>query len=89
MPPPPRPTVVQVPVPRHDINISLQDILTPLIQLSRQPHVAEAVASAPDVQPHLVQLGELARQLRDVVQRINEINPNLLAPTPQRRPPNT
>lgn len=81
------PKVIQVPVKRHDVNLSLQDILAPLIQFANQSRVAQAVAAAPEVQQHAQQLGDLARQLHDLVGRLNDIDPKLLAPGPQTNTP--
>ena len=96
------PKIVQVPVKRYDVNLTLEDILTPLTQLSAhraQQRAAsvqssEAVQSAEAVQSsemdqHLQQLSDLARQLKDVISRINEADPTVLAPTTQGQPPGT
>jgi hypothetical protein len=61
------------------VSLSLQDILTPLLQFSSQPHVAQAAAANPELQQHTTQLTDLARQLRDIVDRLNAIDPSLLA----------
>jgi hypothetical protein len=86
------PNVIQVPVKRYDISISLHDILTPLTQFAAQAHVVQAGSVNPEVQQSAVQLGQLVSQLRDVVSRLNAIDPSLLAPPapqPQTAPPTT
>jgi hypothetical protein len=83
------PRVTLVPVKRYDINLSLHDILTPLIQFSTQPHVVQAATATPEVQQHALELGDLARQLRDVVGRLNAIDPGLLSPGSPAGPPDT
>jgi hypothetical protein len=90
MPPSDAPNIVMVPVKRYDINLTLHDILTPLTQMSAS--LAQAVPGpvpGSDIHQHVQQLSDLARQLRDVVDRINAADPRLLAPTPQTQPPNT
>jgi hypothetical protein len=74
------PEVLKVPVRRYDVNIALHDILTPLTQFASQAHVVQAGVATPEVQQHAIELAQLASQLRDVVGRLNAINPNLLAP---------
>jgi hypothetical protein len=90
------PKIVQVPVKRYDVNLTLEDILTPLTQLSahRAQQRAASVQSSEAVQSsemdqHLQQLSDLARQLKDVISRINEADPTVLAPTTQGQPPGT
>jgi hypothetical protein len=77
------PKVIQVPVKRYDINLTLDDILTPLTQMSARLSAQAKAAYAPgsDVHQHVQQLSELARQLKDVIDRINKADPSLLAPT--------
>ncbi|HEX3398694.1 MAG TPA: hypothetical protein VHT74_00065 [Acetobacteraceae bacterium] len=84
MPPPDAPKVVMVPVKRYDINLTLHDILTPLTQMAQ---AGQAPSAGPDVQQHVQQLSDLAGQLRDVVNRLNKVDPSLLAPTPRKDPP--
>src|ERR1700730_16694956 len=100
------PKIVQVPVKRYDVNLTLDDFLTPLIQLSDR-RAQERAASAPsatsaeravsaqsatsaqssEIDQHVQQLSDLARQLKDVISRINQADPTVLAPTPpQQRP---
>jgi hypothetical protein len=88
------PKIVQVPVKRYDVNLTLEDILTPLTQLSahRAQQRAASVQSSEAVQSsemdqHLQQLSDLARQLKDVISRINEADPTVLAPTTPGQPP--
>jgi hypothetical protein len=75
------PQVVQVPVKRYDINLSLSDILQPLTQFASQPRVVQAGQSTPSLLAHAQQLTDLASQLHDVVARLNALDPKLLAPT--------
>ena len=90
------PKIVQVPVKRYDVNLTLEDILTPLTQLSAQRaqqraasvRSSEAVQSS-EMDQHLQQLSDLARQLKEVISRINEADPTVLAPTTQGPPPGT
>jgi len=84
------PKVVKVPVKRYDINLTLHDILLPLTQLSdtlAQKQKAPAIGS--ELHQHVLLLSGLARQLTDVIGRINEADPTLLAPTTQTKPPGT
>jgi len=68
-----------VSVPKHEVNLALEDILTPLTQLHAQPHVTPLVAANPELAAHLQQVGTLANQLRDVISRINTIDSKVLA----------
>ena len=76
------PEVVQVPVRRHDVNLTLDDIMTPLTQASSR--LAQPGAAAEAMDPRLTELlqkfGELAGQLKDVASQINQIDPTFLAP---------
>jgi len=84
MPPPTAPQVVMVPVPKQQVNLTLDDFLTPLTQLLTHPHVPALVAAHPELAAHLQQLGTLSSQLRDVINRIDTIEPKVLArPTPR------
>lgn len=90
MPPSDTPNVVMVPVKRYDINLTMHDILTPLMQMSANlTQAVPAPVPGSDIHQHVQQLSDLARQLHDVVNRINDADPKLLAPTPQTPPPNT
>jgi len=73
------PEVVQIPVKKHEINLSIQDILTPLTVFAQQTHVAQALASSPEAQQHARELAGLARQILDVAGRLNAVAPHLLA----------
>ena len=75
------PQVIMVPVKRYDVNLTLDDILTPLTQTSG--HVARAPlgkALDPEVAQLLRKFTDLVTQLKDVVNQINKIDPSLLAP---------
>jgi hypothetical protein len=74
------PQVVQVPVKRYDVNLSLTDILQPLMQFASQPHVVQAGQALPSLAAHARQLTDLASQLHDVVASLNALDPKLLAP---------
>ena len=72
------PQVKMVTVTRYDVNLSLEDILTPLTQTAAsltQAQAAPGVAPAPAMDPTMVQqlqrLSDLASQLKDVVTQIN------------------
>lgn len=82
------PTIVQVPVKRYDVNLTLDDLLTPLIELSAR-RAQEKVASAEisEVDQHVQQLSDLARQLKEVISRINQADPTILASPKQGPPP--
>jgi len=83
------PELIQVPVKRYDVNLTLDDILGPLMQLSTRRTQEVSATASPELDQHLQQLSDLARQLQELVNRINEIDPVLLAPTKRRDPPNT
>jgi len=67
-----------VPGPRYDINLSLHDILTPLMQTGLA--TIGTPAANPELDAHLAQLRQLAGNLKDVVDRINGIDPTVLSP---------
>jgi len=81
------PEIVQVPVKRYDVNLTLDDLLTPLIELSAR-RAQEKVASAEpsEIDQHVQQLSDLARQLKDVINRINAADPTVLAAPKQGQP---
>jgi hypothetical protein len=77
------PNVVMVPVTRHDVNLSIEDIMKPLTAFANQPRVAQAAAAMPDVQQHAAQLAGLAQQVLDVANRLKAVEPSLLSSTNQ------
>lgn len=81
--------VIQVPVKRYDVNLTLEQILTPLSEIATR-HADGGTASlmATDLSRQLQQLGDLARQLKEVAGRIDAQDPTLLAPTAA-APPST
>ncbi len=80
------PEVVQVPVKRYDVNLTMQDIMAPLTTFAQQTHVAQIVAATPELQQHATELGNLAAQVLAVANRLNAVAPHLLAPTPPETP---
>ena len=92
------PQVAMVAVKRYDVNLTLDDILTPLTQSAGKAPEAgpgttggvaqpgSGAAANPDLAQHMQTLSALAGQLQEVVSKINQIDPTLLAPTP-RQPP--
>jgi hypothetical protein len=81
---PDKPNVTMVPVKRYDVNLSLNDILTPLTKMAATQVPGRGIAAPDsDLSQHVQQLSDLAQRLRDVVGRIDTIDPSLLAPTTQ------
>jgi hypothetical protein len=78
------PQITMVPVKRYDINLTLDDILTPLTQTASRLNTTGTVGAATDpaVAQHLQTFTDLVTQLKDVVARINQIDPTLLASKP-------
>lgn len=77
------PEVVQVPVRRHDVNLTLEDIMTPLTQAgSMRVQAKAAEATDPRLTELLQKFSELAGQLKDVASQINQIDPTFLPPQP-------
>jgi hypothetical protein len=70
--------VVMVPVKRYDINLTLDDILTPLTK-TVDNITAKNLNIGADVAPHLLKFHDLVNQLHEVVTVINRIDPSLLA----------
>ncbi|MDD2659048.1 MAG: hypothetical protein PHY54_05110 [Methylococcales bacterium] len=70
--------VVMVPVKRYDINLTLDDILTPLTETVNNITTKNMKVGA-DVAPHLLRFHDLVSQLHEVVTIINRIDPSLLA----------
>jgi len=81
--------VVWVDVPRHDVALTMEDLLAPLSQTSARMSAADAPhAVDPQVLPQLAQLSKLAAQLREVAAQVTVVQPELLAPgTPPGMPP--
>lgn len=84
---------ITVPVRRYDVNLSLDDILVPLTrtsaaltQAAHQPASVFAAAAQPEAAQLLQRFTQLVSELREVVDRINQIDPNLLASKPGPRP---
>jgi hypothetical protein len=80
------PQVALVPVKRYDVNLTLDDLLTPLTQTAAKLTQAGPGAAAPELAQHLQTLSDLAGQIKEVVGKINQIDPTMLAPTPQQPP---
>jgi hypothetical protein len=77
------PKTFQVPV----VKVTFDDILTPLMELSaRRARERPATAQASEMDQHVQQLGDLARQLRELINRINATDPTVLA-KPKREQP--
>ena len=72
--------VTLVPVKRYDVNLTLDEILTPLVELAGRQAAGLSGAELAQVEPHLRRLSELSGQLKEVARQINEINPAVLAP---------
>jgi hypothetical protein len=70
--------VVMVPVKRYDINLTLDDILTPLTKTVDEI-TAKNLKIGAEAAPHLLRFHELVTQLQEVVTLINRIDPSLLA----------
>jgi hypothetical protein len=80
------PEVTLVPVKKYEINLTLDDILTPLTQINSRPIETGDAAAHPDLAAHLQRLSELASQLKEVVGAVNRIHPTLLAPQAREKP---
>lgn len=76
--------VTLVPVKRYDVNLTLDEILTPLVELAARQAATLSGSELARLEPHLRRLSELAGQLKEVVRQINEINPAVLAPQGRR-----
>jgi len=82
------PQITMVPVKRYDVNLTLDDILTPLTQTASRLNTGGTVGAAmdPAVAQHLQTFNDLVTQLKDVVAQINQIDPSLLASKPATPP---
>ncbi|HET6376187.1 MAG TPA: hypothetical protein VFF88_09060 [Methylocella sp.] len=80
------PEVTMVPVKRYDVNLTLDDILTPLLDAASRLDPAMPQDEVQQLEPHLRRLSELARELKDVAAHINRINPAVLSPQGKRGP---
>ena len=80
-----KPDVVMVPVKRYDVDLSIEDIMTPLTAFVQQTHVGQVIANSPDMQKHAADLSGLAKQVLDVAKRIEAISPDILSPKPKAR----
>jgi hypothetical protein len=90
------PQITMVEVPRHDVTLQMEDILGPLAQtaaaLATAPQASIAAAAAQlqataaepsaELLQYLQTFNDLVNQLRDVVSKINQIDPNVLASKP-------
>lgn len=76
-----------VDVPRHDVALTLEDILTPLTRTSDRLAAGDPARGLdPQVVPQLARFSELAAQLREVAQQISLVQPEVLAPGPGPQP---
>ncbi len=73
------PNVVQIPVTRHDLNLTLQDLMTPLTTFADRH--GTTLASAPEAQQHATALATLAGQIVSIAGHLDAIAPHLLSPT--------
>ena len=81
------PQVALVPVKRYDVNLTLDDLLTPLTQTAAKlTQAGPGAAATPELAQHLQTLSDLAGQIKEVVGKINQIDPTMLSPTPQQPP---
>ncbi len=70
------------------VNLTFEYILTPLIQLSaRRTQARPASAQPSEIDQHVQQLSDLARQLMDVITKINQADPTVLASVEEEQPP--
>jgi len=76
------PDVIMVEVKKYDVNLSMDDLITPLTQTVGNLHAAGMVTSDSEVAQHLQTFNDLVSQLKDVVGNINSIDPTLLASKP-------
>lgn len=76
------PKVVQIPVTRHDVNLTLQDIVTPLTTFAQRQATIQALAAAPEAQQHAAHLSTLASQILALAAHIDAVAPHLLSPAP-------
>jgi hypothetical protein len=73
--------VIMVPVKRHDVNLTFDDLLAPLTKTAKSLSKTRAVAGA-EVAPLLLKLNNLLSQLNKVVAQIERIDPSLMASKP-------
>jgi hypothetical protein len=72
-----------VPVTRHEVTVSLTDILTPLTQTAANLTAAgHPAVQDPEMAQHLANFTNLVTQLQDVVTRINQLDATVLASRP-------
>ena len=81
--PPLDPKVVMVPVKRYDLNLTIEDIMTPLTDFANKAHVGQVIANSPDMQQHAANFSGLAQQVLDVAKKIEAISPDILSPKPK------
>lgn len=75
--------IQMVEVKRYDINLTLDDILTPLTQTAanlRQAGLGRALD--PEVAEHLDRFNDLVNQLKEVVGHIDQLDSSLLVSKP-------
>ena len=75
--------VTMVPVTRHEVTLSLTDILTPLTQTAANLAAAgHPAVQDPELSQHLENFTSLVTQLQEVVGRINQLDATVLASRP-------
>jgi hypothetical protein len=72
--------VVHIDIPPHEVNLSLDYILDPLLQTATtaQPDPTQN----PELAQHLQNAADLLRQLKEVMGKIDEIDPTIFAAGP-------
>jgi hypothetical protein len=85
------PTVIHIDVEPHEVNLTLDYLLQPLMQHAANLSQPDASANMdPQLAQHVQNLSSLLTQLNDVVGHINQLDPTILAPAPPPPPaPNT
>ena len=73
------PQIIQIEVEPHEVNLTLEDIVNPLLQAAGNLAQGQPGTTLdPEVAQHVQNLADLLTQLKDVYTKINQINPALL-----------
>jgi hypothetical protein len=72
------PEVMMVPVERHDVNLTFDDLLTPLADSTDETIIARGLAPESPALARLAELRSLAGRLRDLGREIDQLDPTVL-----------
>ena len=72
------PQRIHIDIPPNEVTLTFDDIFGPLLQTTRQGIGQPGTAMNPELAQQVQTLSSLITQLRDVIEKINQIDPTFL-----------